>query len=1096
MGGYDRYDRDRYGGRDDRGGGKGKGRDDRDRDGYGKGGDRKGGGYGDRDRYGGKGGGKDDRDRGYGGGRDGGRDDRDRGYGGGRDGGRDDRDRGYGGGRDGGRDDRDRGYGGGRDDRDRGYGGGRDDRREVRRDDRDRGYGGGKDGGRDDRDRGYGGGRDDRDRGGKGGRDDRDRGGKGGKGGDRKGGKKGGGKKGKRRSAKEEEMEKALDAKQGCAMNIASAHFPVSLSGKVVRVVSISFKNASGSDEGACGPQGLGLKESDPTWEAILNQVMTNMHKQMKSEEMSIQEVRASCVAAGNVIYLRNPSLLPAAGFEAFTLKVRVGRTFNEYTVSLSGEKDIALGIDDQESVLSVQTMVHNILQKTLRSHYTTMCPKTKKLLNAGSTEGGMTIMKGVRPKADVMCNDDQSSLFLELEPCVKVTSNVRMDQLLKTQSWVSLVGCGVLTPHNNMLYKFRKELKETAKESTFMRKGESLGLIDYFNTAYGIKIPDDDKIIEVKTGEGRKCVLPASICCCDFLTPDQKGSLPSICSLQPAARFDMISEALKVLGESSTTTELEKWGINIDTTSLMRHKATRLAPTKLVIGSQKSAEKTGNFGRTLMGFRFDPEFPKGSMESFVVGSDGRSLGDGKRRWQAIEREMQKVSAPFSSRVVGDREGRSLGKVLEESKLGSNGFVFAALRDGDKYEYSEVKEWCIKNGIVSQCQNLSKTERSKAINVITANFAKQVCNKKGLLSWWTPLEESIPYLADKAVMIVGVDVNRMDAEFAAKDDKIEKSFKAFAGFVAWVYDPSKTGADRWRHYCDVITKSHKDTFYMEQPGEGESRTGTSEGGKTSAQDFASTGSKLHDFLVAAGKHFLAEGTAKIDEIIVMRDGGSTGNIDAIQDMESRQLEDAALSTDAFGTRPATTFLLLNKRPKTRFLADSQTTADLDISNGDGHFNVPRGIVVNSLTDRATAGTTHSTFWLIACSCDLSTTIPTKYVVLGQQPSDSGDVFPVEEIPRLCFDLGWMYPNWPDAVKVCIFVFLFVCHRIEHMNERKKESNVWCATARFFCCCVSKITSPKNRFHSQFSVPRSWRTCTPRYVNVLLWFQSKLSSVST
>ena len=851
----------------------------------------------------------------------------------------------------------------------------------------------------------------------KGGKDDRkggfgERGGKG-------GGKKGGGKKGKRRTEEQTRVEKSLEMKQGVDMDIASPHFEIGLTGKVVTLISISFRQEA-DEEAQSGPTVLGLKESDPKWEDIMRQVQFNLLKQMKSEDVNMEELRSALVVAGNVMYLRSPQLAPEEGFTPFTMKVRLGRKLEEYVVSPSMMKDVELSLDDAENLLAVKTMTQNIVTKVLRMHYAIACPKTKKLLNAGTNDGSLTIMKGVRPRVCLLQDDEgRESMNVELEPCVKVTTVARLPDLLRDVKWEQLLGSTVLTPHNNVLYKFRKLQKENAGNTKFTAKGRELSLVEYFKERHNIVVPADDKVVEVKTAEGRRCELPASLCCSDHLSADQKATLPGTCSLQPQVRFEMLEEATKFLAEEKAKQELEKWGIEIKTGGLKRHIARRLEPVMLTIGNAKPEKCTSDFGIGLSRFRYESGLPRSDFEVFVAGSDRRTTGDAANRWNEINREMNKVGAPFGTRNKGEGDGsRGLERELQGSGIREGDYVFAALAQGDKFEYAEIKEWCIKNGVFSQCQNMAKTGNAKNMRIIVANFAKQMCHKKGLLSWWAPIDQTVPALAKKTVMIVGVDVNRLDAEMSSSDSgKFTRENKSFAGFVAWVYDPSAQGALRWKHYCDVVSKTTKDSFYMEAPDENRSASAapSEAGSKSSGQNFVSTGSKMHDFLVAAGNSFRERGVNTIDEIIVMRDGGSLSNLEVIEELENRQLQDASMKTDVWGTKPATTFMVLNKRPSCRFLGDAATTKSANIE-GSGLYNVPRGLVVDSLKEAEAA--VGQTFWLVPHSCNLSTTIPIKYVVLSQEDGDSGSHIDIKDLPKLCFDLGYMYPNWTDAVKVC------------------------------------------------------------------------------
>jgi len=307
----------------------------------------------------------------------------------------------------------------------------------------------------------------------------------------------------------------------------------------------------------------------------------------------------------------------------------------------------------------------------------------------------------------------------------------------------------------------------------------------------------------------------------------------------------------------------------------------------------------------------------------------------------------------------------------------------------NKLNYGKVKEFSNKQGIISQCINLTK-QRGKAEQkgTICGNIMKQILNKYGFLCWKANVAKISPSLGGKILMLVGIDVYHAKMRFLDKMD-VYVQRRSVGAFIAILINVN-TG--------DYLTSNNvvevKARVELLCKGESDSDTGSvkSEGGpKDKAADkiFEAPDITQQDGLGKFITRCLEEHKVRPDQIIVYRDGVGDSMLEAVAHTEVKQVKDACKTAKVV-------FAVAQKRIHTRFFVDCPR----------GLGNPSPGTVVRDAT------TQQEEFFLIPTKCSLSTVRPVRFVVLWNDQA-----VPMDQLQSLTYAMCHVYPNWPDSITV-------------------------------------------------------------------------------
>jgi len=331
----------------------------------------------------------------------------------------------------------------------------------------------------------------------------------------------------------------------------------------------------------------------------------------------------------------------------------------------------------------------------------------------------------------------------------------------------------------------------------------------------------------------------------------------------------------------------------------------------------------------------------------------------------------------------------------------------------NEIRYGEIKHFCNRLGYICQCVNFSK-QRSKQKNkvVLVSNIAKQIVNKFGFLSWWIPLDSSVPALKGKSILIIGMDVYHGRRTFSEAKNVYAQRSSIGALVGLWVNASSKAGPERT--LCEIVeAQAGKELIMQKDKPAGQPSPSAPTGEAAAAREVREgPGMTKGNAFEAFVKRMIQMQGHPPDHIIVYRDGLADSQLDACRESELRQIKRASPSSK-------TTFLVVQKRIHTRFVV---------VTPSGNAGNPPPGTVISSLSHPD-----YEDFFLVSTSCSLSTVKPVHYAVLERDPS-----LTLEQLQAITYSLCHCYPNWSEAVKLPVSTQL--AHKLAYlMGESKLQS---------------------------------------------------------
>jgi len=128
-----------------------------------------------------------------------------------------------------------------------------------------------------------------------------------------------------------------------------------------------------------------------------------------------------------------------------------------------------------------------------------------------------------------------------------------------------------------------------------------------------------------------------------------------------------------------------------------------------------------------------------------------------------------------------------------------------------------------------------------------------------------------------------------------------------------------------------------------------------------------------------------------DYVLVWRDGVGDSMIEQVEKEEIPQVREATKNAKL-------SYVIVQKRIMTRFFIRA---------NNGTIGNPARGTLVESQA----GSTKYKDFFLVPTICTLSTVHPVHYVIAVN------DSIPMGELQQLTYNMCFMYPNWPDSIKL-------------------------------------------------------------------------------
>jgi aubergine-like protein len=319
-------------------------------------------------------------------------------------------------------------------------------------------------------------------------------------------------------------------------------------------------------------------------------------------------------------------------------------------------------------------------------------------------------------------------------------------------------------------------------------------------------------------------------------------------------------------------------------------------------------------------------------------------------------------------------------------------FVGKLPRRADQYEI--IKKYTLSTGLISQvidCDQNSKNWEKKIgkdSGNIQFNIIKQIINKMGEFCWTTRIETSAPWLKNKSVIIIGVDVYH-DKKVFEEQKKRYRQRRSIGGFVGVVI--TKDG--KFHTSCAINPHEARAEIMGEHrkpKGPSPEMDPTKEFAPEEVLDRPEgcEDNALSKFIL----RIVSEHKVTPDHIIIYRDGVGGSQFDAVRDYEVQQVTSAL-------PRVSMTYLVIQKGIHTRFF----------IEGPQGVASPPPGTIYYG--DLSLYIENYENFFLIPTTCNLSTVKPVHYILIRN------DGLPVRELQQLTYCFCHLYPNWTNSIKL-------------------------------------------------------------------------------
>lgn len=566
----------------------------------------------------------------------------------------------------------------------------------------------------------------------------------------------------------------------------------------------------------------------------------------------------------------------------------------------------------------------------------------------------------------------------------------------------MKLVGTTVFTSYNNNAYVVESVdfAQNPLSTFTYRRRGAGkdaeevqISYAQYVLDNHKVKINDVKQPLLRSSGRNKqKVFLVPELCLITDIEQKAKEKLPQICSVKPQDRVPRIKDLPTLLQNDKAKRIMEIFRMKVDS-NLIEVKATTVPqPWLQMPGVQDFAPQKSWGPETGRDLKYTLKGDPRLVTCYAI-FDPQGADLAKDYAIAISKDMEAKNAPMRIQVVPVQMDQNqdpiaaLTQKVPQPKMPC--MLLCILGDTkNKLYYGTVKEFSNKQGIISQCINLSK-QRSKGEQkgTICGNIMKQILNKYGFLCWRANVARIAPSLKGRILMLIGVDVYHAKMRFVEKQD-IYFQRRSVGAFVA-IFINVNTGdyltsnnVVEVKAKVELLCKAESDSDTSSVKSDGSSKNAAVE------KQFEAPEITRADTLQKFVERALAEHKVTPDQIIVYRDGVGDSMLDAVSKTEVKQVQNACKSAKLI-------YAVAQKRIHTRFFVDAP---------GRGLGNPAAGTVLQE------AVSSPNEFYLIPTKCTLSTVRPVRYILLWND-----NAMPLNEFQSLTYGLCHVYPNWPDSI---------------------------------------------------------------------------------
>jgi len=528
----------------------------------------------------------------------------------------------------------------------------------------------------------------------------------------------------------------------------------------------------------------------------------------------------------------------------------------------------------------------------------------------------------------------------------------------------------------------------------------EEVTFWEYYNQVKNCQLQVKDQPLLRSSGRNKQRIyLLPETCLVSEFDPKAKEKLPQLCSVKPVERLERIRslpETLKANKDGLKILELFKMQIGSNCVEVNAH--TLPAPELFMpgLGPFQGSKNWGmESGAKLSFAQLKPAVTE--MTAYITYDP--SAQDMARDYaQLIAEDLVKKGAPRRLKLqpIKAEKGEDHIDALKRgvpTPVRPCMLICILGEIKNKFLYGKIKEFSNKYGYISQCLN-QKKQASKADQkgTIVGNLMKQILNKFGVLCWWADIPKVAPSLANKVVMLVGIDVYHAKKRFLDKQN-VYVQRRSIGAFIAVLINA--VAQSQYKTSCFVIeVEARQELLCKAESDSDQSSVKSQESGKDKAAreileaPEITRANTLQDFIVRSCE----EHGVKPDHVIVYRDGVSDSQLEAVRTSEVNQAKNALRDAKLVYT-------VVQKRIHTRFLVEKQ---------GGEVGNPWPGTVV----DKDLGSEDYADFYLIPTKCSLSTVKPVHYIMMHNDGA-----IPQRDFQSLTYAMCHCYPNWTDSIKL-------------------------------------------------------------------------------
>lgn len=547
------------------------------------------------------------------------------------------------------------------------------------------------------------------------------------------------------------------------------------------------------------------------------------------------------------------------------------------------------------------------------------------------------------------------------------------------------LVGCIVLTRYNSLTYRIDDILWDLNPQSTFLKNGEPVRYLDYYEQHWNLKINDhrqpllvsNPKKSDIKRGVRTEAImLVPEFCIMTGISDEMRSDfnvmrdIATHTRVGPNDRHKEINGFMsRMLGNEAVRKNLSDWDLSFKK-ELVSFPA-RVQKPETIFQDGCSFDYQARAADWSQGMRGKKLLTAINIEKYVLIATQRDM---QAAMQFID-VLYKVCGPMGIEVAypvevplnGNRPNDYV-QALERCVQPEIQLAICVVPNRQKDRYDAIKKTCcISRPVASQVILANTISKPQMLMSVATKIGIQLNCKLGGSAWAV----QIPI---KNLMVIGYDS---------------------------YHDSSKRGLSVGAICCsfnDRLTQYYSRVTFQ-----------------TSKQEMMD-GLKIN--IVAALRHYQNVNKFVPDRIIVYRDGVGEGQLGSVKEFELEQIKSCFKEVGP-NFSPRLTFIVVNKRITTRIFSKE---------NGGVGNPIP-GTIIDSVITRPE----FYDFFLVSQSVRQGTVTPTQYNVIH----DEGQIKP-DHLQRLTYKLTHLYYNWPGTIRVpapCLYA-----HKLAFLTGQSLHSN--------------------------------------------------------